>query len=458
MIASKTLRIRHLSPDLTDEEKEELLVHFGAVRVKVLSSKIRKNSVVFASFNTEAEAKVALGRLHQLDVLGYPLCVEFARGDENKESLPEKKHTLHISEHGKENSQKHYESFLHKLNSWNSSVSFTQPPPAHLRYQYPPPTHAILANIAHALASVPKFYTQVLHLMNKMNLPSPFEKVVFPSPNIPVGNVELVSTKPSEKPPEAAPTKESRPSSSSEESEIESDEGSKPAADVIPVKRTQPQSKKKVKRPKFVKPVSSTTTNPKTAAKPEDVFEKVECEPVQRKIELHLVPTTSTVSTEEVTAENAGGFGLLFPKHKDTSENVTENSDEDKETELSFISAEELAGNRLSSRDQKHLPVFKHYQPGIPSCRLYIKNLAKHVDERDLHYIYRRYLIPGYEEQGSMFDIRLMKEGRMKGQAFITLQNTKQAQLALQETNGYILKDKPMVVQFARSAVAKDKV
>lgn len=38
----------------------------------------------------------------------------------------------------------------------------------------------------------------------------------------------------------------------------------------------------------------------------------------------------------------------------------------------------------------------------------------------------------------------------MKGQAFVTLQNTVQAQLALQETNGYILKEKPMVVQYAK--------
>lgn len=44
-----------------------------------------------------------------------------------------------------------------------------------------------------------------------------------------------------------------------------------------------------------------------------------------------------------------------------------------------------------------------------------------------------------------------MQEGRMKGQAFVTLQNTSQARLALKETNGYILKDKPMVVQFAKA-------
>lgn len=44
-----------------------------------------------------------------------------------------------------------------------------------------------------------------------------------------------------------------------------------------------------------------------------------------------------------------------------------------------------------------------------------------------------------------------MQEGRMKGQAFITLQNEKQAEIALKETNGYILKGKPIVVQFARA-------
>lgn len=43
----------------------------------------------------------------------------------------------------------------------------------------------------------------------------------------------------------------------------------------------------------------------------------------------------------------------------------------------------------------------------------------------------------------------------MKGQAFITLQSVTQAQAALRETNGFILKDKPMVVQFARSAATK---
>ena len=51
-----------------------------------------------------------------------------------------------------------------------------------------------------------------------------------------------------------------------------------------------------------------------------------------------------------------------------------------------------------------------------------------------------------------MFDIRLMQEGRMKGQAFITLPSEIASKQALKDTNAYRLKDKPMVVQFARSA------
>lgn len=48
------------------------------------------------------------------------------------------------------------------------------------------------------------------------------------------------------------------------------------------------------------------------------------------------------------------------------------------------------------------------------------------------------------------FSIRLMKEGRMKGQAFVTFPSEKQASEALTDTNGYILNDKPMVVVFGK--------
>lgn len=59
--------------------------------------------------------------------------------------------------------------------------------------------------------------------------------------------------------------------------------------------------------------------------------------------------------------------------------------------------------------------------------------------------------IPSYDlEQNSFshfrFDIRLMKEGRMKGQAFITLPSEDKAKKALRDVHGYILQGKPMVI------------
>uniref|UniRef100_M4BTF0 phosphatidate cytidylyltransferase n=1 Tax=Hyaloperonospora arabidopsidis (strain Emoy2) TaxID=559515 RepID=M4BTF0_HYAAE len=49
-----------------------------------------------------------------------------------------------------------------------------------LEYKYPRATESIVYNIANALIALPRFYTQVLHLMNKMNLPPPFEKDAIP--------------------------------------------------------------------------------------------------------------------------------------------------------------------------------------------------------------------------------------------------------------------------------------
>lgn len=49
------------------------------------------------------------------------------------------------------------------------------------------------------------------------------------------------------------------------------------------------------------------------------------------------------------------------------------------------------------------------------------------------------------------YHIRVLQEGRMKGQAFVTLPSVELAQAARKHTNGYILADKPMVVCFAKA-------
>lgn len=50
----------------------------------------------------------------------------------------------------------------------------------------------------------------------------------------------------------------------------------------------------------------------------------------------------------------------------------------------------------------------------------------------------------------SQLDVKLMKGGRMKGQAFVRMRNVDTARRALDEVCGYVLKGKPIVVQFGK--------
>jgi U11/U12 small nuclear ribonucleoprotein SNRNP65 len=146
------------------------------------------------------------------------------------------------------------------------------------------------------------------------------------------------------------------------------------------------------------------------------------------------------------------GFGRLEP-----TQSTIEIIPQEKETlpPLPLISLEELAKNRLTE-DQLRLidngRLYRYYERGQSSQRLYIKNIeTKHVDERVLHSIYDR-----YQSNSFPIDIRLMREGKMKGQAFVTFPNEELALQALNDTNGFILYEKPLIVQFARTAKPKD--
>ncbi|XP_063920060.1 RNA-binding region-containing protein 3-like [Zophobas morio] len=426
MVCEDVLKVKNLPKELTDAEKEEFLKHFGATKVKQITSKSRQRSVVFARFESKEVAREVLFRLHQAYVLKNRLCVEYAVHDIG---LPKVKKIEETSSSSKE----HFKTFVTKLNSFNSSVGFQQPPPPHLKYSYPKANRLTINNIGHALATVPKFYTQVLHLMNRMNLPPPF---AVPDPmrqRVPQQPVQQKNVVP---PP---PPKQQQGSSS--ESELESDEESKTTKEIIPQKRVLRQ-KKAVKRPKFIKPVTSTVPSTKHE-KPEDVFEKTDVT-TQRKIELKVSATALESKQIEEQSEHVG-----------TIPSSSKDSEEEDNKDKQVISAEELTSNQIPEKDLDVLPVFKNYHPGAPTCRLYIKNIAKNVELKDLEYIYNRYKVENEEDKTSTFDIRLMQEGRMKGQAFVTLNSVEIAQKALKETNGYILKDKPLVVVFARSAPAK---
>ncbi|EHH14998.1 hypothetical protein EGK_01023, partial [Macaca mulatta] len=425
----RTLLVRHLPAELTAEEKEDLLKYFGAQSVRVLSDKGRLKHTAFATFPNEKAAIKALTRLHQLKLLGHTLVVEFAKEQDQVHSpcptsgSEKKKRSDDPVEDDKEKKELGY---LTVENGIAPNHGLTFPLNSCLKYMYPPPSSTILANIVNALASVPKFYVQVLHLMNKMNLPTPFGPITARPPMyedyMPL-HAPLPPTSP--QPPEEPPWPDEDEELSSEESEYEStdDEDRQRMNKLMELANLQPKRPKTIKqrhvrKKRKIKDMLNTPLCPSHSSLhpvllPSDVFDQPQ--PVgNKRIEFHI-------STDMPAA---------FKKDLEKKQNC-------------------------EKKEMETLSVFRSYEPGEPNCRIYVKNLAKHVQEKDLKYIFGRYVDFSSETQRIMFDIRLMKEGRMKGQAFIGLPNEKAATKALKEANGYVLFGKPMVVQFARSARPK---
>ncbi|KAL2085565.1 hypothetical protein ACEWY4_018885 [Coilia grayii] len=487
---SRTVIVRHLPADLSKDEKEDLLKYFGAAAVRIMSDKGVLKHTAFATFDSEISAAKALSRLHQLKVLGHTLVVEFARDQETVTVLKDPPVTNDSSkEHvgkAKKGKLPQHVPLLETGIAPSLGLKFQANPT--LKYLYPPPSSAVVTNITHALLSVPKFYVQVLHLMNKMNLPCPFGPLTPRPPMFEMYHVPMGPTGPLPPPfpPENPPLPAEGADDSQEESEYESegDEEEKermvrlmglvnqpckrPARTKASAKRKKPKLKDLLYTPKL-----ESLSAPAPVLHASDVFEQPQALG-PKKIEFHIPAEVSSIlegpdkeESEEEREDNtemserlgpsdevAEGFGKIYPTAQ-APQALEEGSEDDEDIPSDFISRKELERGRLSREEMKRMSVFKNYEPGEVTCRLYVKNIAKQVEEKDLKYIYGRYIDITSEAERNMFDIVLMKEGRMKGQAFIGLPTEKSAERALRDTNGYVLHDKPLVVQFARSARPK---
>lgn len=554
-----TLLIKHLPSDLKAEEQKDLIRHFGATTVKTMGNKGRMKHTAFATFASHDAAEKALRSMHQLDVLGRKLVVEFSNSQQRKNHPSQMDHYKEPTVIAKNEEKKpkpvvapneiNMKRVAENVNSFASQWDVKYALDPRLEYMYPQPTVNILTNIANTLASVPKFYVQVLHLMNKLNLPAPFGAVTQ-TPVLPQGNpLTNIGKDPNSKSTSSTISDLKRnfeEGTSTEESEIESDEdqskGMPGLQPKIPMKRKNKSVIKPNKRLKLVQNLPQTLKPKAVAAKPSDVFEQPDVtgpkkiafnlsrfeeeaagtsngksesaistlvsaeqseelepakivEPAVSMVPLPgapplppmepaneptdypaventastdldaippLPPSTETEKehaipgsvSDEQTLVEVGGFGKFEPAAPAPE---TENGSSDDEWgETEFISSKELRKGRISSSEKREHSVFKNYQKGEPSTRLYVKNIAKPVTEKDMHYIFGRYVDWNNEVHKNMFDIRLMKEGRMKGQAFVTLPNIELAKSALSDTHGFMLQGKPIAVQFARSAKPKD--
>ncbi|KAM4722053.1 RNA-binding region-containing protein 3 [Rhinophrynus dorsalis] len=472
----KTLLVRHLPAELSPEEQRILLEKSGADSVRLCSGRTRGSlkHAAFATYPNGFAAAKALSVLHQLNILGHRLVVEYAKENHvhlpDQPSISEKKKSVEKADDGKEVKPSNQISLERGIAPTHGLVF---PVRSSLKYLYPPPTSTILTNIANALASVPKFYVQVLHLMNKMNLPAPFgpltaqpplyaEYLATPTPYPPVP-LDLPVNPPL---PELDDDYDMEVSSR-EESEYESGDEEdkeriarlKELAELLPrrpkqKKQSRPRKKLKIKDLVAVPAVPHSNSHPPIL--PSDIFEKP-CIIGSKKMELRIPADISTAlhESEKTTGdgEDLSGFGKIYPSCAPKGDD----SDEEEEDELpkEFISRRVLEKGRISKEEMRKLSVFRSYDPGEPNCRLYVKNLSKQVNEKDLKFIFGRFINFSSETEKNMFDIRLMKEGRMKGQAFIGFPNENVAAQALVHVHGYVLHDKPMVIQFARSARPK---
>ncbi|XP_052132198.1 uncharacterized protein LOC113203128 [Frankliniella occidentalis] len=110
-----------------------------------------------------------------------------------------------------------------------------------------------------------------------------------------------------------------------------------------------------------------------------------------------------------------------------------------------ILSVQDLEKNRLSVEEIRQLPRFASYEEGSPSAVLYVKNLDGAVTEDDLAAVFGCFRADG----GPSPTLRLCG-GRMRGQAFVTFTTEAEAAAALRATNGYVLRGKPIIVQYGR--------
>ncbi|CAK9150409.1 unnamed protein product [Ilex paraguariensis] len=444
--AAATLLVRHLPEAIPYDTLCRLFSHYGASYVRPCTGgKVR--NCAFIDFKSEALASQAQHQLNGLRFLGKVLSVEKASKpiDDSKShqsetqfgkgSISSMKNALvtrDLDKGLKRGSLPASESIAERL-----GVDYPFPP--HLEYAYPSADRNIVTNIVNALIAVPRFYIQVLHLMNKMNLPAPFHSLPMqpltpPAPAMP----PLEPPPPPPPPPSAA--KSRLADLSSGESELESsDEEVDDNTNSIRGMREVGHKQKRIKRETILGPaVDKDVAHEDVGLKPATLVPK-EIPVVKKKNPvLHIKIAPKQMQTEQ--------------KHNGTNKESEEVEKEHSDLKP-YATPEELESGKLPPEEILSLPMFKNYTAGCPASVLYIKNLAKDVVADNLYFIFGS-LFGSIEAAKSCLSVKLMQEGRMRGQAFVTFPTVELAHRALNLANGYVFKGKPMIIQFGRNPVA----
>ncbi|XP_010667532.1 U11/U12 small nuclear ribonucleoprotein 65 kDa protein isoform X1 [Beta vulgaris subsp. vulgaris] len=295
------------------------------------------------------------------------------------------------------------------------------PFPPHLQYAYPPPDGNILTNILNALIAVPRFYTQVLHLMNKMNIPAPF-RMALPTPPLP-------STPAPPPPPLPSVNEHPHPGNlSSDESEMESSDEELDDEAEAP--------KKRIKREVIVGPgIDKDVSHEAVGLKPATLVPK----------EIPIIKKKNSVLQIRIAPKKV--------KHEVNVDNTVKESEKLEIADVPYATIGQIESQKCPPEEILSLPMFKNYAAGNPASVLYIKNLAKDVVPDDFYFIFGS-LFGSVDAAKASLSVKLMQEGRMRGQAFVTFPSVESAHHALNLVNGYVFKGKPMIIQFGRNPAA----
>uniref|UniRef100_A0A803MDL1 RRM domain-containing protein n=1 Tax=Chenopodium quinoa TaxID=63459 RepID=A0A803MDL1_CHEQI len=146
----------------------------------------------------------------------------------------------------------------------------------------------------------------------------------------------------------------------------------------------------------------------------------------------------------------------IVPKkvqHEVLTDNTVKESEKLESTDMPFATIDQIESQKLPPEEILSLPMFKNYAAGNPATVLYIKNLAKDVVLDDFYFIFGS-LFGSIDAAKAGLSVKLMQEGRMRGQAFVTFPSVELAHRALNLVNGYVFKGKAMIIQFGRNPAA----
>lgn len=463
------LILRNFPHSFSQVEIHEFVELFDPIEVDIY--KISRTA--FAVFKSKEHTRHILHLLHQEEIEGYRLFVEFSVKNRSRSTL--------LRAHADDNitgNQSNETSVLKldvndiikRLYATAENVNVNQPPPPYLFYEYPKATRPIIDAISIILESTPPFYIQVLHLMNRMNLEPPFiandKNLIYESRK---HQIQSIATQTDEIHWQQF-MRNKRKHVESGESELDSSSGNSDDAydeeNAPHLKRKYPRLDKdeliKAKQRKILKmqriqmvrlPNDKPTTSALEISSAFDVQSKL-----IRDTNIKIRPPQMLEVGEKFDVKTTHGKDLENAQGIESAPKIV------------TLSNAEIEENRIPRDQLKTHPLFEHYSSGSISNRLYIKNVAKDVSEIELHAIYDRYLEENCGGCGGIrsVEIRLMTSGRMKGQAFITFDGPylnadideeftsdlaskyRMIERALNETNGFILKGKPLIVQYGK--------